>query len=139
MHSPERIHSVFHLSYHLLPKWLSSRVTVRCVDIPISVGYHLFIDSLFEAEPEGGDSPKDAGGTPDFIKKFYKDLKNSSNAKQLTVGAISGWAAGYVASKFGKIAATALGGSFLLIQVTTVSSYDSQVGSLHKILCQIIL
>lgn len=64
--------------------------------------------------------PKDAGGTPDFIKKFYKDLKNSSNAKQLTVGAISGWAAGYVASKFGKIAATAIGGSLLLIQVTTV-------------------
>lgn len=54
---------------------------------------------------------------PDFLRRFFSDLKTSSKAKQLTVGAISGWAAGYVASKFGKFAATALGGSLLLIQV----------------------
>ena len=62
----------------------------------------------------------DATGAPDFIKKYYKDLKNSSKAKQLTVGAVSGWAAGYVAAKFGKIAATAIGGSLLLIQVCSI-------------------
>ena len=45
------------------------------------------------------------------------DLKKSSNAKQLTVGAVSGFATGYLAAKFGKIVATAIGGSLLLIQV----------------------
>lgn len=68
---------------------------------------------------EAGDVPvnSDAGGIPRSLKKLLDDLKNSSNAKQLTVGAVSGWATGYLAAKFGKIVATAIGGSLLLIQV----------------------
>jgi len=54
---------------------------------------------------------------PDIFKNFFIDLKKSSNSNQLAVGAIGGWAAGYIAAKFGKIAATAIGGSLLLIQV----------------------
>lgn len=72
---------------------------------------------------ENGAVPKDdAGGIPRSLKKLFDDLKNSSNAKQLTVGAVSGWATGYLAAKFGKIVATAIGGSLLLIQVQDENS-----------------
>ena len=66
-----------------------------------------------------GDDPLngDASGISGSVKKLIDDLKKSSNAKQLTVGAVSGFATGYLAAKFGKIVATAIGGSLLLIQV----------------------
>jgi len=57
------------------------------------------------------------GSTPDdgVLKKYYEELRNSSAGKQITVGAISGWVAGFVFTKFGKTAATAIGGSLLLL------------------------
>lgn len=70
--------------------------------------------------------PGDGSGAevPSFLKNFYKELKKSSNAKQLGVGVVTGWGTGYIAAKFGKIAATALGGSLLLIQVSISRSKD---------------
>lgn len=63
---------------------------------------------------ESGDN---GGEVPSFLKKFIKDLKKSSNAKQLGVGVVAGFGTGYVSAKFGKIAAFAIGSSLLLIQV----------------------
>lgn len=67
----------------------------------------------------GKGSADDGGGVGNVIKRFLSDLKSSSKTKQLTVGAVSGCVAGYLASKFGKVAASAVGGSLLIIQVTT--------------------
>lgn len=54
---------------------------------------------------------------PDFFKRFFNDLKKSSNSKQLMAGAMGGVVSGYLAAKFGKLAAIAVGGSMLVIQV----------------------
>lgn len=54
---------------------------------------------------------------------FFKDVTKSSPAKQLTVGGISGWCAGFVFTKAGKVAATVIGGSLLLFQVAQHQGY----------------
>jgi hypothetical protein len=51
------------------------------------------------------------------IWKYYSDIRKSSSAKQLTIGAISGWTAGVVMTKFGRTAAAAVGGTWLLLHV----------------------
>jgi hypothetical protein len=59
------------------------------------------------------------GGEDPFslIRKYYSDIRKSSSAKQLTIGAISGWTAGFVMTKFGRTAAAAIGGTWLLLHV----------------------
>ncbi len=52
-----------------------------------------------------------------MVKKFLKDLSKAPAPKQLAVGAGAGWFVGYVTMKVGKAAATAVGGSLLLLQV----------------------
>uniref|UniRef100_A0A131YV72 FUN14 domain-containing protein 1 n=1 Tax=Rhipicephalus appendiculatus TaxID=34631 RepID=A0A131YV72_RHIAP len=47
---------------------------------------------------------------------FFKDATKASPAKQLTIGGVSGWCVGFIFTKAGKIAATAIGGSLLLFQ-----------------------
>ncbi|XP_074655300.1 FUN14 domain-containing protein 1-like [Tubulanus polymorphus] len=59
----------------------------------------------------------------DWIKKMYDDITKASAAKQITIGGVSGWCAGYLFSKVGKAAATALGGSLLLIQLAQHRGY----------------
>ncbi|XP_062313093.1 FUN14 domain-containing protein 1 [Osmerus eperlanus] len=46
-----------------------------------------------------------------------------SVATQIAIGGVSGWCAGYVFQKVGKIAATAVGGGFLLLQIANNSGY----------------
>lgn len=46
-----------------------------------------------------------------------------SVATQITIGGVSGWCAGYLFQKVGKIAATAVGGGFLLLQIANNSGY----------------
>ncbi|XP_054168502.1 FUN14 domain-containing protein 1-like [Oppia nitens] len=58
-----------------------------------------------------------------YVNKYYKDLKKSSSAKQLTVGAISGWTAGFVLAKFGRTAGAAIGGAFLLLNMAHYNGY----------------
>lgn len=53
-----------------------------------------------------------------YVQQYYKRLKKSSAAKQLTIGAVSGWTAGFVFAKFGKTAAAAIGGTFLVLNVS---------------------
>ncbi|XP_029941764.1 FUN14 domain-containing protein 1 isoform X2 [Salarias fasciatus] len=46
-----------------------------------------------------------------------------SVATQLMMGGVTGWCAGYVFQRVGKIAATAVGGGFLLLQIANHSGY----------------
>ncbi|KAM9830501.1 FUN14 domain-containing protein 1 isoform X1 [Syngnathus typhle] len=46
-----------------------------------------------------------------------------SVATQLMMGGITGWCAGYVFQRVGKVAATAVGGGFLLLQIANHSGY----------------
>uniref|UniRef100_A0A131YVZ3 FUN14 domain-containing protein 1 n=1 Tax=Rhipicephalus appendiculatus TaxID=34631 RepID=A0A131YVZ3_RHIAP len=54
---------------------------------------------------------------------FFKDATKASPAKQLTIGGVSGWCVGFIFTKAGKIAATAIGGSLLLFQVAQHQGY----------------
>ncbi|XP_022243187.1 FUN14 domain-containing protein 1-like isoform X2 [Limulus polyphemus] len=51
-----------------------------------------------------------------WFQHFLGDITKASTAKQITVGGITGWCTGFVFTKIGKVAATAVGGSLLLIQ-----------------------
>lgn len=57
--------------------------------------------------------PKD-----DWIRHYLEELKNSSASKQIMVGTLSGWTSGFIAAKFGRTAATAVGGTVLLLHVS---------------------
>ncbi|MED6284014.1 FUN14 domain-containing protein 1 [Characodon lateralis] len=46
-----------------------------------------------------------------------------SVATQIMMGGVTGWCAGYVFQRVGKIAATAIGGGFLLLQIANHSGY----------------
>ncbi|CAH1777108.1 unnamed protein product [Owenia fusiformis] len=52
-----------------------------------------------------------------WLQRTFTHVTKASAAKQIAVGGVSGWCAGYVFAKVGKLAATALGGSLLLLQV----------------------
>ena len=45
------------------------------------------------------------------IQKVMDDLGRAPAPKQMAVGGVAGWAAGYVTMKAGKMAATAIGGT----------------------------
>ena len=53
----------------------------------------------------------------DVVKKFLKDMSKAPAPKQLAVGAAAGWFVGYLTMKVGKAAATAVGGSLLVLQI----------------------
>merc|ERR1712198_105423 len=59
----------------------------------------------------------------DTIKKFVKDMSKAPAGKQLGVGAACGWISGYLAMKIGKAAATAVGGSLILLQIAHYKGY----------------
>ncbi|XP_018605516.1 FUN14 domain-containing protein 1 isoform X1 [Scleropages formosus] len=46
-----------------------------------------------------------------------------SVATQIVMGGVTGWCAGYLFQRVGKIAATAVGGGFLLLQIANHSGY----------------
>lgn len=54
----------------------------------------------------------------DWIKHYLEELKKSSSVKQVSVGALTGWTSGFIAAKFGRTAATAVGGTVLLLHVS---------------------
>ncbi|KAJ8004686.1 hypothetical protein DPEC_G00138890 [Dallia pectoralis] len=57
------------------------------------------------------------GHSSDSMAKKY------SVATQIALGGVSGWCAGYLFRKVGKIVATAVGGGFLLLQIANHSGY----------------
>lgn len=70
-------------------------------------------ESVEKAVGKKKDDPKDA-----WIRYYLEELKKSSSAQQVTVGALSGWTSGFIAAKFGRTAATAVGGTVLLLHVS---------------------
>lgn len=46
-----------------------------------------------------------------------------SVATQIAIGGVSGWCAGYLFQKVGKVAATAVGGGLLMLQIANNSGY----------------
>lgn len=62
---------------------------------------------------------KDGTDALEWVRLQIEGLKDSSSAKQLTVGGATGWTSGFVFGKFGKTAATAVGGSILALHVSS--------------------
>eukprot|EP00090_Calanus_glacialis_P030800 TRINITY_DN5006_c0_g1_i1.p1 TRINITY_DN5006_c0_g1~~TRINITY_DN5006_c0_g1_i1.p1 ORF type:complete len:150 (-),score=56.07 TRINITY_DN5006_c0_g1_i1:164-613(-) len=57
------------------------------------------------------------------VEKIMSDLAKAPVPKQLAVGGVAGWTAGYLTMKAGKMAATAIGGSLLLLQIAHHKGY----------------
>jgi len=64
---------------------------------------------------------KDEGET--MLKRVMKDLSKAPAPKQMAVGGSAGWLAGYMTMKLGKMAATAVGGTLLLLQIAHHKGY----------------
>jgi len=58
-----------------------------------------------------------------IVTKVMDDLSKAPAPKQMLVGGSVGWLAGYVTMKVGKMAATAIGGSLLLLQIAHHKGY----------------
>lgn len=54
-----------------------------------------------------------------WIERVMTEMEKASPAKQLAVGGISGWVSGYVFGKVGRVAAIAVGGSIILLQIAS--------------------
>ncbi|XP_077198971.1 FUN14 domain-containing protein 1 [Paroedura picta] len=50
-------------------------------------------------------------------------VEKYSVATQIVMGGVTGWCAGFLFQKVGKLAATAVGGGFLLLQIASHSGY----------------
>ncbi|XP_067008437.1 FUN14 domain-containing protein 1 [Anabrus simplex] len=61
--------------------------------------------------------------TKSFIDKVLGDVGKSSATKQLLIGTASGWCTGFVTMKVGKIAAVAVGGGIILLQIASHKGY----------------
>ncbi|XP_072253472.1 FUN14 domain-containing protein 1 [Leuresthes tenuis] len=58
-----------------------------------------------------------------FGKNSGPVAEKYSVATQLAIGGVSGWCAGYLFQKVGKVAATSVGGGLLLLQIANNSGY----------------
>lgn len=58
-----------------------------------------------------------------WISRMSNDVSKSSVAKQVGVGALGGWATGFVFGKIGRMAATTLGTSLVLFQLANHYGY----------------
>lgn len=58
-----------------------------------------------------------------WLQRWTSDVSKSSVAKQLGVGAVGGWATGFVFGKVGRAAATTLGTSLVLFQLANHYGY----------------
>lgn len=83
----------------------------------VKEGAERLLDVVKKKEDGGGD------GCAKWLSQHLKELRQSSSAKQVVVGAASGWASGYVCGKFGRTAATAVGGSVLLLHLAHQYGY----------------
>uniref|UniRef100_A0A8C9FMD0 FUN14 domain containing 1 n=1 Tax=Pavo cristatus TaxID=9049 RepID=A0A8C9FMD0_PAVCR len=60
-------------------------------------------------------------------------VEKYSVATQIVMGGVTGWCAGFLFQKVGKLAATAVGGGFLLLQVCRISCFISwQIQSINN-------
>merc|ERR1711935_546814 len=61
--------------------------------------------------------------TETTFKKWVKGASKQPAPKQIGIGAACGWVSGYVMMKVGKAAATAVGGSLILLQIAHYKGY----------------
>merc|ERR1711971_1365990 len=61
--------------------------------------------------------------TETTFKKLLKEASKAPAPKQIGIGAACGWVSGYVMMKVGKAAATAVGGSLILLQIAHYKGY----------------
>ena len=57
------------------------------------------------------------------LSRILSDLGHASVPKQLAAGGAAGWVSGYLTMKAGKMAATAIGGTLLLLQIAHHKGY----------------
>lgn len=62
-------------------------------------------------------------GSGNWIDKYLGEITKASTAKQIAVGGLSGWIAGFVFTKVGRTAAASIGGSLLLLQLASHQGY----------------
>ncbi|XP_055590284.1 FUN14 domain-containing protein 1 [Uranotaenia lowii] len=58
-----------------------------------------------------------------YLDRFVGDVSKKSATKQILIGAGSGWATGYITMKVGKMAAIAVGGGIILLQIANQQGY----------------
>lgn len=58
-----------------------------------------------------------------WLQEFMHDLTQQPVTKQVAVGGLSGWVVGYLSMKVGKVAATVVGGSLLIMQLAAHKGY----------------
>ncbi|XP_027235524.2 FUN14 domain-containing protein 1A isoform X1 [Penaeus vannamei] len=58
-----------------------------------------------------------------WIQQFVQDLTREPVTKQVVVGGVSGWVVGYLSMKVGKVAATVVGGSMIIMQLAAHKGY----------------
>ncbi|XP_020290552.1 FUN14 domain-containing protein 2 [Pseudomyrmex gracilis] len=58
-----------------------------------------------------------------LVEKVFGDISKSSATKQILIGSASGWITGFVTMKVGKVAACAVGGGIIILQIATDQGY----------------
>ncbi|XP_012252324.1 FUN14 domain-containing protein 1A isoform X2 [Athalia rosae] len=66
------------------------------------------------------DVSKEAKG---IIEKILGDVSKTSATKQIIIGTTSGWTTGFLTMKVGKVAAFALGGGIIILQIAAHQGY----------------
>ncbi|XP_068966816.1 FUN14 domain-containing protein 1-like isoform X3 [Bombus flavifrons] len=61
--------------------------------------------------------------TKSIIDKILGDVSKKSATKQIVIGTTSGWLTGFVTMKVGKIAACAVGGGIIILQIAAHQGY----------------
>ena len=67
--------------------------------------------------------PEISRETESTFKGWVKEVSKAPAPKQIGIGAACGWVSGYVMMKVGKAAATAVGGSLILLQIAHYKGY----------------
>jgi len=81
--------------------------------------YHTVEDEEFEVLDVRGT----AKSSMSWVQGFVTDLTKEPVTKQVAVGGLSGWVVGYLSMKVGKVAATVVGGSLLIMQLAAHKGY----------------
>ena len=58
-----------------------------------------------------------------WVQKIFGDISKKSAAQQIAIGGVSGWCAGFLFIRFGKLAAGSLGTTLLLIKIAQHQGY----------------
>lgn len=58
-----------------------------------------------------------------WLQDFINNLTREPTTKQVAVGGLSGWVVGYLSMKVGKVAATVVGGSLIIMQLAAHKGY----------------